>query len=91
MDLPIGEDSEYFERIKVVYGDESERHIVKVLYRARARMDSLLFKDTQLEYVNDSSIEYKASNISMEVSYRVGYFHEGIKKISHSPYIPYNK
>lgn len=41
--LAVGEDSEYHQRIRTVFGADSEVHLFETLYRARYAPDSLLF------------------------------------------------
>ncbi len=41
--LTVGEDTEYFERIRTVFGERSVAHVFETLYRARFAPGSLLF------------------------------------------------
>jgi glycosyltransferase involved in cell wall biosynthesis len=51
LDIRIGEDTEYYERIRAVFGRAREVHLFQTLYRARFSTDSLLFSsgDTTLD------------------------------------------
>ena len=91
MDLPISEDTEYFERIKATFGKKAESHIVKVLYRARMRRDSLLFKDAELEPVGVSSFVHKKSPANRDAAYQVQQFHKRIVAGEVSPYVSMRK
>lgn len=58
LDLKVGEDSEYYERIKTVFGAERESHIFKTLYRARFATGSLLFSSGQTEVGDDLEVTF---------------------------------
>jgi hypothetical protein len=44
-DLRVGEETEYFERLKTVFGGSAEAHLFETLYFARFSPGSLLFSD----------------------------------------------
>ncbi len=61
MDLRVGEDSEYYERIKATYGDHSEIHLFETLYRQLFSPDSLLFSNSQTQQNDEGLVEYTIS------------------------------
>ncbi len=58
MDLRVGEDSEYYERIKATFGEPSEVHLFQTLYRAGFRSDSLMFSHGHTSVGESGNVNY---------------------------------
>jgi glycosyltransferase involved in cell wall biosynthesis len=80
LDLPVGEDAEYYERIRTVFGPEREIHIFQTLYRAQFDEGSLLFADAETR-VSGSRVDFErsadAARVQEEIAERMDRIGEG--------------
>lgn len=87
--LPISEDSEYFERIKVVYGDEAELRLYRTLYVARFSPGSLLFSDGTTEVDGQGHVTHRRSPGAEDALKRIAREHERIRAGERDAYVPF--
>lgn len=87
-ELRVGEDAEYYERIRAVFGLEHEVHLFQTLYLARFAPGSLLFSHgdvtvaaEQVTYVQSPEQEDALRSAMEQV--------EAIRRAEASPYVPF--
>jgi hypothetical protein len=62
LDIPLGEDGEYTDRMRAFFGDGAVVHLFETLYRARFSPDSLLFSNGETTIGDDLHVEYVHSD-----------------------------
>lgn len=83
----VGEDSEYYQRIKLVFGKECGRHIWKPLYVAGFDEYSLLFSDGNTSVEEDGSIYHYRSEASQRSMESISRWHLEIQMGAALPYV----
>jgi hypothetical protein len=61
LNFPRSEDSEYLERLKAVFGQQAEKHVFKILYRALVSPSSLTFSEGTAAKVDTNHIIHTPS------------------------------
>jgi glycosyltransferase involved in cell wall biosynthesis len=61
LDIPLGEDGEYAERVRAVFGEGSEVYLFQTLYRAGFSPESLLFSSGETRLEGDRRVRYVRS------------------------------
>lgn len=62
LEYAVGEDTEYFERIRAVFGKDREVHLFQTLYRAGFSPGSLLFANGETEVTLNGQVSYSPSS-----------------------------
>jgi hypothetical protein len=88
LDLRVGEDSEYYQRIRATFGSRSELHLFQTLYRARYAAGSLLFSHGATTETNDG-ITYIQSPVAREAYDRAMERVEAIRRGETSPFVDF--
>lgn len=91
MRLPLSEDAEYYERIKLVYGPSSELRLFKTLYFARFLPTSLTFSDGDTNVGDGGNVSHKRSDDAERVLAQIRRIHDGIRDDGASPFVPYDQ
>jgi glycosyltransferase involved in cell wall biosynthesis len=60
--LIVGEDAEYHERLRAVFGDEREVHLFQTLYRQRFAPDSLLFSHSDTRIGTSGEVSHELTD-----------------------------
>nr|MDQ3032696.1 glycosyltransferase family 2 protein [Myxococcota bacterium] len=86
--LEVGEDAEYYERIRAVFGAERELHLFETLYRARFAEGSLLFSNGEVRVGPANDVEYVQSPAARRA------LHEAMERVAAirggaSPFVPF--
>jgi glycosyltransferase involved in cell wall biosynthesis len=90
MNLRVGEDSEYYERAKAVFGKSREVHLFQTLYRQLFSSGSLLFSNSETRVGQDGRVEYNlADDVKLPLEDALQRL-EKIHKRELSPFVPYN-
>ncbi len=85
--IHVSEDAEYYERIKLLYGDKCERHILKILYIAAFSDSSLLFSDGQTSVDESGAVLHSRSADAEADLESVRAWHRKIDKEGAKPYV----
>lgn len=87
LELVVGEDSEYYERMLAAFGPKAVVEVLKPLYRARYSPDSLLFGDGLVEVVSEQEIKHTVSETSNMALSQARQRHRGIRSGTLSAYV----
>jgi hypothetical protein len=85
--LHVSEDSEYYERIKLVFGPEHEVRLLRTLYFARFAPDSLLFSDGEVA-VSGQRVVHRRSVEAERAWDEVTAWHRRVDAGELDPYVP---
>jgi glycosyltransferase involved in cell wall biosynthesis len=88
-DLRISEETEYFERMKTVFGEDAEVHLFETLYFARFATTSLLFSDGELSIRTNGSVKHERSADADRVLSEVRAKLREIRSGASSPYVAF--
>lgn len=86
VDACISEDSDYYERIKAVFGKHSIAYISRILYRARFSPNSRLFGNGTIK-IHNNKIEYDKSATEAKMDSKLRDRHTAIAKGEKKVYI----
>ncbi|MGE0786334.1 MAG: glycosyltransferase family 2 protein [Sandaracinaceae bacterium] len=87
--LEVGEDSEYYERIKAVFGEGREVHLFQTLYRARFAEGSLLFSHGETRLSPTGDVEYiQADAVKLALDAALAEL-DAVRDGTKSPFVPY--
>jgi hypothetical protein len=90
MDLRVGEDTEYYQRAKAVFGESCEKHLFQTLYRARFVSDSLLFSNSQTRVASDGGVRYAlADDVKAPLDDALRRL-DDVESGALSPFVPYD-
>lgn len=87
---PVGEDSEYFERIKLVYGARTELRLYTPLYFAGFHPGSLLFSHGQTELDAPGEVRHRPSPEARACRDRARAFHDSIRHGEDSSFVGFS-
>jgi glycosyltransferase involved in cell wall biosynthesis len=87
-DLLLGEDSEYFARVRAVFGNECEIHVPVVLYLAGFSPASLKFSDAEVEFASRNHIRHVPSQQAQQQINAAIAEIETLRKAGQSLFIP---
>ncbi len=88
-DVPVSEDSDYYERIKAVYGEASIKIVGKILYKATFQSNSRMFGEGQVKE-SGVYIRHQKSKEEDSVDLALRNSHKAFAKGAASPYHPGN-
>ncbi len=88
-DLRVGEDSEYYQRIRATFGARSELHLFQTLYRARYAVGSLLFSHGATTETN-GAVTYVQSPIAREAYERAIERIDTMRRGEISPFVAFD-
>jgi len=78
LEIPVGEDSEYYRRIKLVFGEECEIFVVRCLYYALYREGSLNFCGRTIIRKTRKGVSLEKSSDAVRIEGFVGRVHRAI-------------
>lgn len=87
---PVGEDSEYFERIKLVYDARTELRLYTPLYFAGFHPGSLLFSHGETELEAPGDVRHRPSAEARACRDRARLFHESIRRGEDSAFVGFS-
>ncbi len=85
--IRVSEDAEYYERIKLLYGEDCEAHILKILYFAGFDTSSLLFSDGKTRVDASGDVLHSRSPQAEADLQAVRAWHQKIDREGASPYV----
>lgn len=90
MRLRVSEDAEYYKRIKLVFGAQSERRLFKTLYFARFAPDSLLFSDGATTVDDTGHVSHRRSAQAEAMLVYVREVHARMRRHEQSCYVAFD-
>lgn len=88
--LAVGEDSEYYQRIRTVFGRNSEVHLFETLYRARYAPDSLLFSHGTVTAEAPHRIRHTPCERTRLATAAAGARLDAVRRGDASPYVAFD-
>ena len=88
--LRISEDSEYYERIKAVYGSQSEVRLFDTLLFARFSPDSLLFSDGDVKRSESNRVSHRRSQEAEHKLAHIAALLDRIRRNELDPYVAFD-
>lgn len=79
-DFSVGEDSDFYERIKIAFGKDSELLLFRTLYRALFRSNSSFFSEVLITSVTQSRVTYKPTQALDITNNKLRDSHEKIRE-----------
>jgi hypothetical protein len=89
LDIPRSEDSEYFERIKAVFGQHAEKHVFKVLYRALVSPSSLTFSEGTISEIGSNHFTHTPSSVTKQRLTALRIEHQLIREGKKEAFVPF--
>lgn len=90
MKLRVSEDAEYYERIKLAFGNNSELRLFKTLYYAGFSPDSLLFSDGTTEVGAAGGVQHQRSEDAEAALMRIRALHDDMRRGARSYYVAFD-
>ncbi len=90
MDLRLSEDAEYYERIRLVFGDSTEVRLFKTLYYAGFSPGSLLFSDGATAVDATGSVTHTRSADAEHTLEAIRAQHDRIRRGELDPYVAFD-